>query len=118
MAKQIKQFRYYQEDIDNDTSTSQNEPKSLAQRELASGEAFKEYFPVSQLGIQALPGTKFYLNNNTHSVIVGLTGTYELNLEGKAEITALQFDNESINATRLNDNAYIIIDIVYEDGEG
>lgn len=116
MAKQIKQFRYYQEAIDGDNSM--NEPIGLAQRELASGDAFKKYFPISQLGIQALPGTKFFLNNNTHSVIVGLTGTYELNLDGKAEITALQFDNESINATRLNNNAYIIVDIVYDDGEG
>ena len=33
MAKQIKQFRYYQEDIDNNANTSMNEPKSLAQRE-------------------------------------------------------------------------------------
>jgi hypothetical protein len=28
-----------------------NEPSGLAQRELASGEAFKKYFPISQLGI-------------------------------------------------------------------
>ena len=117
MAKQIKQFRYYQEDIDNNANTSMNEPKSLAQRELASGEAFKKYFPISQLGIQALPGTKFYLNNNTHSVIVGLTGTYELNLSGRAEINALRFDYTSLNMVEENDNAYIIVDIVYE-GEG
>lgn len=115
MAKQIRQFRYYQEAIDGDNKV--NQPSGLAQRELASGAAFKEYFPISQLGIQALPGTKFYLNNGP-SVIVGLTGTYELNLNGKAEINALRFDNESINATRLNDNAYIIVDIVYDDGEG
>lgn len=116
MAKQVKQFRYYQEAIDGDTSM--NEPIGLAQRELASGSAFKKYFPVSQLGIQALPGTKFFLNNNTYPVIVGLTGTYELNLDNKAEITALQFDNESVIATRKNNNAYIIVDIVYDDGEG
>ena len=46
-----------------------------------------------------------------------MTGTYELNLDNKAEITALQFDNKSIMATRDNDNAYIIIDIIYDDGE-
>lgn len=113
MAKQIKQFRYYQD------GSSMNEPTGLAKRDLDSGAAFKKYFPVSQLGIQALPGTKFYLNNNQpHSVIVGLTGTYELNLNGKAEITALVFDEESTAATQINDNAYIIVDIVYDNGEG
>lgn len=115
MAKQIKQFRYYQEKIDGGPSL--NEPIDLAQRQLVSGSAFKPYFPITRLGIQALPGTKFYLNNNTNSVIVGMTGTYELNLDNKAEITALQFDNKSIMATRDNDNAYIIIDIIYDDGE-
>jgi hypothetical protein len=66
-----------------------SEEEKIAKENLESGDIFKPYFPVSQLGIQGLPGTKFYLNNNTHSVIVGLTGTYELNLNGKAEITAL-----------------------------
>ena len=115
MAKQIKQFRYYQRNSELNYPNTGNE--IIARENLESGDIFKPYFPISQLGIQALPGTKFYLNNNTHSVIVGLTGTYELNLNGKAEITALQFDNESLNATRLNNNAYIIVDIVYE-GEG
>ena len=112
MAKQIKQFRFYNQ------KSSKNYPSNITMANLASGSIFSSYMPVVQLGIQSLPGTKFYLNNNTHSVIVGLTGTYELNLNGKAEITALQFDNESLNATRLNNNAYIIVDIVYDDGEG
>jgi hypothetical protein len=30
----------------------------------------------SQLGIQAPPGTKFYINNGTNPVIIGYTGLF------------------------------------------
>ena len=116
MAKQIKQFRYYQRGSNLNYPNSNGE--IIARENLENGDIFKPYFPISQLGIQGLPGTKVYLNNNTHSVIVGLTGTYELNLNGKAEINALSFDYTSLNAIEENDNAYIIVDIVYENGEG
>lgn len=121
MAKQIRQFRYYQEPEMNKNKeiiNSLNEPKELKRRELVSGEAFKNCLPIIQLGIQGLPGTKFYLNNNIYPVIIGMTGIYELNLEQKAEITALRFDNESVVAVKDNNNAYIIVDVVYDDGEG
>jgi hypothetical protein len=46
-----------------------------------------------------------------------MTGTFELDLKDNIEITALTFDNESINMIRDNHNAYLIIDIIYEEGE-
>jgi hypothetical protein len=64
-----------------------------------------------------LPGTKFYLNNSNDPVIIGNTGIYELNLNGLSEITAIEFDRASINSIALNNSAYLIVDILYEDGE-
>lgn len=114
MAKQVKQIRYY-----NDSDTlGKNQPKGLKTRFLISGSAFSEYVPIVQLGIQSLPGTKFYLNNSINPIIIGQTGIYELNLEGLSEITALSFDRESVAAINRNNNAYLIVDLIYEDGEG
>lgn len=109
MAKQIKQYRYYKEKHPN------NQPDAIAFRNLVSGSVFSNFVPITQLGIQALPGMKFYLNNSTNPIIIGQTGIYELNLEGLAEINALSFDAESINAIIRNDNAYLIIDTIYDD---
>ena len=113
MAKEVKQFRFY----DERNSGGKNYPSDLRYRTLASGSAFADYMPITQLGIQALPGTMFYLNNSNNPIIIGYTGIYELNLEGMAEITALRFDGNSLNAINSNANSYLIVDIIYE-GEG
>lgn len=116
MAKKVKQFRYY-----ND-GNEKNYPQGLAMRHLISGSAFTSVatncIPIIQLGIQSIPGTKFYLNNSYNPVIIGNTGIYELDLNGLAEVTALQFDQKTLQAIHSNNNAYLIIDIIYEDGEG
>lgn len=112
MAKQIKQFRYYEQG-----NTAKNYPSNISLSNLASGSIFSKYMPVVQLGIQSLPGTKFYLNNSNDPIIIGNTGIYELDLNGLSEITAIEFDRQSINAIATNTNAYLIVDILYEDGE-
>lgn len=119
MAKQVKQFRYYK---DNDPK---NYPSGLSSeglsgisfRNLQSGSLFTKYTPIIQLGIQTYPGVKFYLNNGETPIIVGYTGIYELNVEGIADISSLKFDGMSLNQISKNDGAYLIIDIIYEDGE-
>lgn len=112
MAKKVKQFRYYS------AQDNKNYPSGINNRNLVAGSIFATYMPVVQLGIQALPGTKFYLNNSNSPIIIGYTGIYELNLEGIAEITSLKFDSKSIEAIGANSNAYLIVDIIYEeDGE-
>lgn len=109
MSKRVKQFRFY-----NTKSPGQNNPQNLTLRSLISGSAFSDYMPITQLGIQSLPGTKFYLNNSTSPIIIGYTGIYELDLEGLAEITALSFDAKSLEAVNGNINSYLIIDMIYE----
>lgn len=113
MAKQVKQFRFYQQ------GSVKNYPeKSINYRNLVSGSLFTPYMPITQLGIQALPGTKFYLNNATNPIIIGHTGIYELDLDGLSEITSLSFDSVSLNAIDANANSFLIVDIIYEgDGE-
>lgn len=117
MAKQIKQFRYYSDKNEN------NQPPSLTANELANGTAFKDIVAITQLGIQTLPGIRFYLNNsrasdsgNNECVIIGSTGIYELDLDGISEITQLNFASEQLeNNIANNPNAYLIIDMICEE---
>lgn len=108
MSKQIYQVRYYK---DND---SRNEPSGLTMAKLKSGSAFSGKLPIVQLGIQTLPGTKFYLNNSTSYVMVGVTGVYELELEGTTEITSLTFSADSLKMIADQSDSYLIVDIIYE----
>ena len=122
MANKIKQFRYY-----NDTNNlGKNSPSvitidgadvDVSYAHYVSGAVFGECFPVLQFGIQSLPGTKFYLNNGNDPIIVGSTGIYELDLEGQTEITQIQMDGGSMKTINDNDSAYLIIDIIYDNGE-
>lgn len=112
MAKRVQQYRFY-----NDGDTTRNQPANISFQNLTSGSIFSKTLPILQLGIQALPGTKFYLNNSSDPVIIGSTGIYELDLEGKTEITALSFNNYSVESIRKNINAYLIVDVIYDDGE-
>lgn len=106
MARKIMQIRYYN---DNDKY-----PETITKSALRSGEAFKNYKPIKQLGIQTMPGVKFYLNGSVDPVIVGSTGIFELNVENLTEITSLSFDLASLNTINSNNTAYLIVDLLYE----
>ena len=108
MAKKIKQYRYY------GRSSDANFPLVLTRVGLISGFAFTDSIPITQLGIQTLPGTVFYVNNSSEPVVVGSTGIYELDLSSGTFITNLRFDIESIRAIEDISTAYVIVDIVYE----
>lgn len=111
MAKRIMQFRYY------DETNGNNQPSGINIDNLSSStnSIFDGYKSITQLGIQALPGTRFFLNNNTDGpIVIGSTGIYELELEGISSIEALRFERASLNSIRDNPNVGLIIDIVYE----
>lgn len=114
MAKKVKQIRYYSDTSNNNYPTGQHSPKY---RTLISGSAFSNYMPIIQLGIQSLPGTKFYLNGSNNPIIIGNTGIYELDLQGLTEINSLQFDASSLALIQNNNSAYLIVDIIYEGDE-
>lgn len=106
MAKKIMQFRYYSDE------NEKNYPEGLTSLDLSSGSLFSNYVPITQLGIQTLPGVQFYLNNSTSPIIIGTTGIYELDLEGLAEITDLKIDIRSLQTIHENSSAYLIIDMI------
>lgn len=108
MARKIGQIRYFGE------KNSLNQPNNINMLRLRTGTAFTDIYPIVQLGIQTLPGTKIYINNHTTPVIIGATGIYELNVDGLSNITDIQFDDASLRTIAMNDNAYVIIDYIYE----
>lgn len=112
MARKVAQVRYYK---DNDPKNQPNGTTGVSAAKLRSGSVFSSYMPAKQIGIQTVPGVKFYLNGATDPIIIGNTGIYELNVENLAEITSLNFDYTSLKM--LNDSpstTYIIVDILYE----
>lgn len=103
----IKQFRYYGE------SNSSNNPSGLSKSKLVNGKAFSDCLPIVKLGIQAKPGTKFYVNNKTNSIMIGSTGIYDIDLRDKVDIGYLSFDPSTIAGSL---ETPLIIDIIYEKG--
>ena len=124
VEKKIMQFRYYAEETKNPANKdfSRNYPvnnnkhkyNNINYDTLISGYVFNQATPMVQLGIQALPGTRFYLNGNTDPVIIGNTGIYEIDLQGQGVISALRFAAKSIDAIINNPSGYLIVDVIYE----
>ena len=110
--KQMKQFRYY-------SSTSKNNYPAIGNyfKTLRDGNIFASHGGISHLGIQAIPGTKFYLNHSPNPIVIGATGIYELEMNSLGHIFAIRFDSETLAWYDAPDNtARILIDIVYEGG--
>lgn len=110
--KKVRQFRYYS------NGDERNFPRTLLLNDLINHNIFQQYGVVLQLGIQAPPRTRFYLNNGESSIMVGVTGIYELDMENLGIISSIRFDEQSINndeEIRKNiQNDGLIIDIIYE----
>lgn len=97
-------------------NSNQNFPLEISENDLINGEIFNGY-TFSQLGIQAPPGTKFYINNGTNPVIIGFTGLFQIDLTTGCSITNLRFDQQSIDFIKENDSLYLIIDMAFEGGD-
>lgn len=113
MARRVRQFRYYGENDSN--GSGKNYPENCKMMEFINGNIFSSYYPIVQLGIQAMPGAKFYINVSDAPVIIGQTGIYELDLSGRTEISHLYFHRETMEQINELNNAALIVDIVYED---
>lgn len=107
MAKKLLQFRYK---VKGD---EYNYPKSAAGEDFISGDVFSNVMPISQLGIQALPGTKFYLNGAVNPIVIGVSGIYDLDIRNGARITNLRFSKESIERIEGSIGGYLIVDVLY-----
>lgn len=87
--------------------------------QLVTGKVFDNYTKnggIEQLGIQAIPGTKFYLNNSPDPIIIGASGIYELDVTNKALIDAIRFNAQSIQNIKDSNDLSLLIDIVYREG--
>ena len=113
MAKVVKQYRFY-----NKNDTIRNQPSNVTKEQFVNGLVFESpsCYPILQLGIQALPGTKFYINSGLEPIVVGFTGIYELDLDGQTEIVKLTFNKTSMERIEENSNGYLIVDVLYDDG--
>ena len=116
MEKRIMQFRYYADPTDKNKSSANNQPPELDADMLSNGTAFNDISNITQLGVQTLPGVRFYLNNAEPAspIIIGSTGIYELDLEGISQINEIHFEGNSLKKISTNPNAYLIIDMICE----
>ena len=112
MAKKLRQFRWY--------SNSEDETRNVPSASLENyhdGTVFDKVYPISQLGIQALPGTKFYLNGDVKPLIIGVSGIYDLDIKNGFRVTDLRFSEESLNLISNNPTSFLIVDILYGEEE-
>lgn len=96
------QIRYY-----SDESESLNFPSNIKKTELVSGKAVHDFLPFSRLHIEALPGTKFYLNNSISPICINQTGIYDIK---DMRITKLNFDIVSLERINKNEKAILLIE--------
>lgn len=104
MAFHFAQIRY-----NYDNSSMSNASKAG----MISGSAFSNYKSIFQLGIQAPPGTIFYINGTENKLIVGSSGIFELNFINQTSISSLRFDAKSIEFIEENNSSFIIVDLLY-----
>lgn len=106
MSNTIRQYRFY--GVNSNKNYNINNVEDLITGNFISG-----YAPIVSLGIQALPGTCFYLNDSIEPIIIGETGIFEIELKGVIEISKIQFDCVSLDTIAKNQSAILIIDTVY-----
>lgn len=109
-SRKIKQLRYYNDNHDKNAGFQTS-------AQYCNETSFSYFAPIEQLGIQTLPGTKFYLNQSLDPIIIGSTGMYELDLRNTTAIlSSLRFDAASMETIKNLDNGFLIIDLVYTGG--
>ena len=105
-----KQMRYFNDNADF------NQIEEDEQNSLINGSTIISGIAVHKIGIQTLPGTAFYLNGG-NKCIVGSSGIWELDMGKNGQgivINKLAFIPQSIENIKANDDAYLIIDMIYE----
>lgn len=108
----IKQYRFY--DQFNHYKITGGETENPIEN-LMTGSFVGNDVPIVQLGIQALEGTRFYLNDMVEPIVIGSSGIFELQLNGVIEISTIRFDAASLDAIIKDKNATLIIDTIYID---
>lgn len=110
MATKFAQFRY-----GGDGAVWTSTSASVTRDGLTTGEAFRNYCPLTQLGIQAIPGTRFFLNYGTEPIVVGPAGIWEIDVRAGVTIEALSFDPVTLDLNVTSESMPgLIVDFIYE----
>lgn len=131
MISKMTQFRYFGKKNKNDNGNNLNNMPFAVDNDDTSKyklDLIDTYAPIIYLGIQSIPGAKFWLNNtNNEGIVIGASGVYQLDLTNSTgAIDVIYIDKTVIdiidtvytqNQVISNPTAHLIIDIVYE-GEG
>ena len=114
----IAQFRYYGNG--NENNYPLNDISWFGGSDnVTTYDLLKNLGPAVKIGIQTLPGVRFFLNNNSDSIIIDHTGIYELDVRDiTTTISSLKFDVSSLNLISEVDNASLIVDIMYKKTDG
>ena len=107
MAKKVSQIRWFGE------GNELNYPTNITLEKLRYGTAFPRTYPIIRFSVQALPGTKIFINSGPAPIIIGSTGIYELDVEGLTNISSISFDMDSLQIIGRT-NTPIIIDYICE----
>ena len=105
MNKKIKQFRFPETLLEDNFFTEDGWSLNL----------IENLGPVTQLGIYALPGSRFKINQKQSSSVEELVinghGVFSIDLE-EHPLTSISIHKESYNNAK-NNNHFIIIDVLY-----
>lgn len=106
MASKIKQIRYPGQELKFNNGWSENIIANLGS--------------VTQLGIYALPGTRFKINQansgSAEELIINGSGIFSINLEDRP-INSISLAKESFDNIQTSQH-FIIIDLIYKGGLG
>ena len=83
--------------------------------EYTADDLLAKYGAAVKIGIQTLPGIKFYISdsNLSNGIIIDHTGVYELDLRNTTTaISNLRFDAASLSRIDEVDNASLIVDVL------
>lgn len=108
----IYQYRYYCDGHSMNNPQPGNEV-GITFTNLVTGSIFNERTPISRIGVQAPPGTKFYINNSIYPMEVGVSGILELDMGEGAKIYALRFDKRTLESFADIKTLGLLIDIEY-----
>lgn len=108
----LKQIRYYGDGNGN------NYPAGLTAQILTTENVFTmaKCKSIIKLGIQGRANTKFYLSDKDYfPIVLGETGIYEIDLEGRGTIDILRFVKDSAFDQYSSTGDVLLVDIIYEE---
>ena len=116
----VYQFRYYGLDNEKNSPNGENAWIGLSSDSTRPSNLLADYGSAVKIGIQTLPGVKFYISSNfSNGIIIDHTGVYELDLRNtNTTISKLYFDGSSLDRISEVDNASLIVDVLCNSGEG